>query len=276
MANLTGLHGFFSSSSVKKSEGKLEKILSETDSIVPESIDSFKDKALEEVLVVPSEEISMHPSEQVTDVGLSNAGRLSQVAGGLNMILSAMTQSSEISNLVFKENEERGVDAQFTLGKCDKKAPQEAVNQLIRGVGNGRISENTIASAVKCLNIKAHFPEKISIETGFKMRDQGGVDNYIKFKDPKKAISLDFESRGNMLIGGLLSTLGLSGHVGVRQMTSVMDAEGNSSVNIIFDKYDEKGWRDKTVEVDLGEDQASAIAFWDLISKQADLGPAAK
>jgi len=109
------------------------------------------------------------------------------------------------------------------------------------------------------------------IETGFDIKDEG-ADNYIKFENPKEAITLNFSSDGSRIIQSLLILKGLSGHVGVREVISFMDLEGSISLKIVFDKYDEKGWRDKMVEVDLGEDQEAAISFWNLISEQPDLG----
>lgn len=267
-ALITGVTGFFSGKSTKP-EPQISTQISNS-ALNPEGLPTPDDTVSKTALPLEdhsvTESISNEPvevQEETLQPETSDLETLHNVSGLLKNILFSMIRGNEISNLDYKENTTYGIDAHFNLEKCEKPAPKDAITQLIRGVGNGQIPEDKIELSVKYLDITAHFPEEMSITTGMNRTDNG-VDNYIKFTDPKKAISLDFSSEKSFIVRGLLSLAGLSGLVGVKEI--IYEKGDYENVKIIFDKYDKKGWKDKPVEVNLGDNQEAAVDFWNLIN----------
>ena len=266
-SNLTGKTGFFSG---KKKETPVRDSSSPavTDQESYSSTSSVRENASSEDLNSLNSTAS---SEETVDSKKDASEQLSRVTGSLGEVISSMTQTTPVDNFSHKELPTGGVLAQFSLGKCKKQAPKEASSQLIQGVlGGGETNQARADSAVKSLEITAYFPENMTIETGSNITEAGDFKKYIAFPNPEEAISLDFKGKG-LVVPALLRSQGLNGHVGVQKITNVTDSDGYSNMVISFSRYEDGKWIGKPTEVPLGEEQSSAIAFWDLIAETPNL-----
>jgi hypothetical protein len=266
-SNLTGKTGFFSG---KKKETPVED--SSSPAVTDQESYSSKSSIPENT---SSEDLgslnSSASSEETPDSKKDAAHQLSAVTGSLGEVISSMTQTTPVDNFSYEPLSTGGVQARFSLGKCKKQAPEEASFRLIQGVlGGGEASQKRADSAAKSLEITAYFPANMAIETGSKMTEAGDFEKLIAFPNPKEAISLDFKGQG-IVVPALLIAKGLNGHVGVQKITNVIDSNGYSNMVISFSRYTEETWTGETVEVPLGEEQGSAIAFWDLIAATPNL-----